>query len=311
MAARFASLTRDPETKAATLRVAGHGPWTLFNQGAHGNTELLLQGAEPGTYPLPDEVTRWTLFRLETPGGDAILAERLLPMAGGYNFRDVGGLTGAGGKHVRWGKLFRADDMGGLTKADLAYLASIPIKTVADFRTDAERAATPDKLPASVVNAPHLPVAPGHLNPSSASVEYGSTDAFMMAIYRDLALDDAITAVYRRFFSHVQCESDLPLLFHCSAGKDRTGFAAALILLALGVDKDTAMADYEASNEHLGDKYAPLIAANGGQGGLYTVKPSFLLAALDGIQTKYGSVETYLETALNVDIQAMRARYLF
>lgn len=122
--------------------------------------------------------------------------------------------------------------------------------------------------------------------------------------------DPAIAGTYRAFFAHVQESAALPLLFHCAAGKDRTGFAAAMILFALGVDEETIFADYEASNAYLGDKYAPAIAANPEHGGLFTVKRAYLEESLRAIEQEYGHVETYLESALAVDIQLMRERFL-
>lgn len=307
---QFATLSRNPATKEATLHVTGSGPWTLQAHKPSGGGPL-LEGTGPGAFRLPERAPAWARFRLETAGGSAIVAERQLPMAGGYNFRDLGGFAGADGKHVAWGKFFRTDDMANLTKADCAYLASIPIVTVVDFRTGKEKAKAPDTLPETVTKALHYPVAPGFLNPGNGNSRCDNADEFMLAVYRDLVLNEAITATYRRFFAHVQNGEDLPLSFHCSAGKDRTGFAAALILAALGVDRDVILADYEASNTCLGGKYAAIIAANPADAGLYTVKPAFLLQALALIDEKYGSIEQYLTEALDVDIQTMRARYLY
>ena len=309
MAAPFAAISRNPATKEGTLHVAGSGAWRFFAHDSSGG-ELLLEAAHPGVFPLPEASPRWTRFELETPEGRIPVAERQLPMAGGYNFRDIGGFAGVDGKHVAWGKLFRTDDMASLTKADCAYLASIPLVTVVDFRTETEKADAPDKFPESVVNALHYPIAPGFLNPEGSTKQYADSDDFMLGIYHDLVLDEGITATYRRFFNHVQNAANLPLSFHCAAGKDRTGFAAALVLFSLGVDKEAILADYEASNAYLGDKYAAIIATYPDQSGLYIVKPAFLMEALSLIDAKYGSMERYLTQALDIDIAAMRALFL-
>ncbi len=310
----FATITRNPQDKIATLTVRGVGPWALFageDASRIDYSRPLASGAGPAALRLPG-ITGWTCFALRAGGTVLYLAERLLPMAGGYNFRDLGGFTGAEGRQVAWGKLFRTDGLGALTDGDLAYLASIPIKTVIDFRTGDEAGRTPDKIPATVANIFPLPLAPGYLNPAAGKDvrDAAGSDAFMLRMYQELALDPAITATYRQFFSHVQNGGDIPLLFHCSAGKDRTGVAAALILLALGVDRETVLADYEMSNTYLGDKYASIIREKPHLLGLFTVKRVFLEEALRLIVSAYGSVTRYLETALAVDIAAMRRLFL-
>lgn len=313
----FASIERDPDTKGATLRITGGGAWEVsalpvarpIRDGINSSGPI-ASGSGPGVFPLPEAPRRWACFAVRRNDAAILAAERHLPMAGGFNFRDLGGFTGEGGKRVAWGTFIRADEMENLTVEDLAYLASIPLMTVVDFRTESETSRAPDRVPENVRTVLHRPVAPGYLN-EARNRPFTSAEDFMLGIYRDLALDPAIVETYRLFFRHVQNSADVPILFHCSAGKDRTGVAAALILLALGVDRKTVFADYTASNRYLGEKYAPLIAANPDQGGLYTVRPEFLEEALSLIESRYGSIEAYLTDALEVDIPAMREKYLY
>ena len=306
------AITRDAATKAATLTVAKDGPWQVFagkDAQTIDFTAPIATGAVSGSFPLP--VDGWAVFAVRQNGEERVLAERQLPMEGGYNFRDLGGIKGHDGKRTVWGKLFRTDDLQNLTKDDSAYLSSIPVATIVDFRTHYERDKGPDTIPPGVKNALHYPITPGNLDPRKNSPEdFGGMDNFMLAIYRDLVNDAAITATYRAFFRRVQQNADLPLLFHCSAGKDRTGFAAAMILFALGVDRETIFSDYEASNAYLGDKYAAIIAANPEHGGLFTVKPAYLEESLRVIEQEHGNVETYLTSVLDVDIALMRERFL-
>lgn len=306
------AITRDPASKAATLTVAATGQWEAYagkDAESMNFASPVASGEGPGEFPLPGD--RWTVFSIRQNGESRSLAERRLPMQGGYNFRDLGGIKGYGGKRVVWGKLFRTDDLQSLTREDSAYLASIPLTTIVDFRTHHERERKPELVPAGVKSALHCPIMPGNLDPRKNSPEsFGGMDNFMLAIYRDFVRDPAIAGTYRAFFAHVQESAALPLLFHCAAGKDRTGFAAAMILFALGVDEETIFADYEASNAYLGDKYAPAIAANPEHGGLFTVKRAYLEESLRAIEQEYGHVETYLESALAVDIQLMRERFL-
>lgn len=319
MTAEYASIRRDPETKSATLTVALSGDWSLYaGKNADedgGNFDVsppLASGTGPGEVALPDAPPGWSYFALRNGEEIFTLAERQLPMAGGYNFRDLGGFRGADGKRVVWGKFFRTDGLGNLTDADLAYLASVPVVTIVDFRTVEENLHSPDRVPATVKNVLHLPIAPGYLNPDAGKTleDYESPDEFMLHMYRDLAEDAGITATYRQFFGRVQNEADIPLIFHCSAGKDRTGLAAAYILTALGVDRETILTDYETSNAYLGDKYAAIVAAKPYLKGLFTVKKAFLRETFTLIEKEHGAVSSYLEAMLDVDIAAMRRRFL-
>ena len=311
-----ATITRNPATKNATLAVDTAGGWRVFaGRDVHSIdfSVTLATGNGPETLELP--TSAWACFALRTADDNTpplLFAERHLPMAGGYNFRDLGGFPGADGKHVVWGKLFRTDGLGSLTDADLAYLASIPVATIADFRTDEEDRHSPDRFPASVKHVLRLPIAPGYMSSRATQKleNYSHPDEFMLEMYRDLALDPQIVATYREFFASAQTEANLPLIFHCSAGKDRTGFAAALILHALGVDRQTILADYAVSNTYLGDKYAPYIEKHPHLKGLFTVKESFLEEAFTLVAVEYGSPDAYLENALGVDIHAMRRRFL-
>jgi protein-tyrosine phosphatase len=311
MTARFA-IARDATTKTATLTVAMEGPWQAFAGKDMRSVDFsapVAAGAETGSFPLPG--SSWTIFAVRQNGKEHFLAERQLPMKNGYNFRDLGGIPGHSGKLTVWGKLFRTDDLQNLTQEDAAYLATIPLTTIVDFRTHHERDKRPDTVLCSVKNALHYPIMPGNLNPHKNFPEdFGDIDEFMLAIYREFVRDQAITSAYRTFFRHVQENADLPLLFHCSAGKDRTGFAAAMLLFALGVDREIIFSDYEASNAYLGDKYAPIIAANPEHGGLFTVKRAYLEESLRVINEEHGNVETYLSSMLAVDIALMRERFV-
>lgn len=307
------TILRDAATKAATLRVTGRGAWEIYAGPAQDRideTRPVASGTGPGEFTLPVSSRAWACFSVRRGNAAFLAAERHLPMRGGYNFRDLGGLAGAGGKRVAWGKFIRADELENLTGDDLAYLESMPLRTIVDFRTESEVQRAPDKVPVSVGTVLHSPVAPGYLNAGHTG-RFTSSEDFMLGIYRDLALDPAIAETYRLFFKHVQNDKDVPILFHCAAGKDRTGVAAAFVLFALGVDREAVFADYTASNVYLGAKYAPIIASAPEQQGLYTVQPSFLAEALDLIEDRHGSVENYLRDVLEVDIPALRERYLY
>ncbi len=220
-------------------------------------------------------------------------------------------LTACGRKVVP-GRLFRADDLHTLCESDLEFLAAIPITTVIDFRSETEVARHPDRLPASVRKHLLFPIVPGRLEPwnPDEGLRAKGGQGFMTDIYRSLVLDEHCIDVYRKFFHHVQSEDSLPVLFHCSAGKDRTGMAAAYILLSLGVDWESIMRDYMESNICLAGKYDQIIARRPERASIFFADPCYLSAAVEAMEEQCGSVERYLGTVLGVDLEAMRARFL-
>ena len=297
-------IIRDKASRAATLEIPHETAWELFV--ADGDTDVpVLAGEGAGSFAVPVPATRHTLFALRMHNETYLLAERLLPLAGAWNVRDLGGFTGADGRRVKWGRLFRADDLYCLTETDRTYLASIPVVTVFDFRTEEERINAPDLLPDSVARVFACPVRPGKLTPNAVrrACAPGEAEALMCRIYEDLVTDEASLAVYRQFFERLAEPETIPMLFHCSAGKDRTGLAAALLLFALGVDLDEVMEDYLASRVYLKGKYEDTSA-------FYTVDASFLGAAITAMETRSGSVEAFLRQELKTDLAAMRARFL-
>ena len=304
------AIVRDKATKEATFIAPEHGDWQLYGPG--GGREPILEGDGPGIFPIPAAGTGYACFQLEHNGRRRVLAERLLPMAGGYNFRDLGGVPAVEGSLVRCGRLVRSDGLAALTGPDLDYLSSIPITTVVDFRTHSEADRAPDRLPARARRI-HIPVLPGRLDNEEERDELLATlggEKLMEFMVRALVVEQDIIDGYRKFFQLVQNEENLPLLFHCSAGKDRTGHAAALILLSLGVGRDVVMADYMASVRYLQGKYDNLIARHPDWEPLFTVKPQYLQAAMDAMEAKSGSVEAYLANELAVDANRMRALFL-
>ena len=235
-----------------------------------------------------------------------------LPLSMGRNFRDLGGLPAAGGRRVVSGRLFRADDLHGLCPEDLDILAAIPIATVIDFRSQSEALRNPDKLPASVRNHLLLPIVPGRLEPwnPDEGLRAKGGHGFMADIYRSLVLDEPCIAMYREFFRCVQSGDCLPLLFHCSAGKDRTGMAAVFILLSLGVDWEHIVRDYMDSNICLAGKYDNIIARRPERAPIFFADPGYLHAAIAAMEEKSGSVDRYLISVLGIDPERMRACFL-
>lgn len=174
---------------------------------------------------------------------------RSLPLAGATNFRDLGGYVGHGGRAVKWRRIFRSDHLAGLTPEDQALLADLGVARAVDFRGQAESAAYAYALPGVQYHPLHIEptVVQRALELQRAGRQLTAQDAvgLMQDTYRGFVHDNAprFAELFRLLLA-----SDAPLVFHCTAGKDRTGFAAALILLALGVPRDVVMHDYLLTN---------------------------------------------------------------
>lgn len=231
---------------------------------------------------------------------------RVLPMQGAYNVRDLGGYPAADNKHVKWHKVFRSGDLNKLTESDLVYFSEIPIKSYIDFRDSAEIAAAPDRKPTSLVHEYLLPIETGSII-DMAQITKENAPGLMVEGNKIFARDNQ--AVYREFFQILMNDDTTPLLFHCSAGKDRTGFGAALFLSSLGVDRDTIIKDYMLSNECLADKYADMIKAKPELAPLMSVKKEYIQAAFDVIDNEFGGIDNYLTKNLNVDLEKMKRLY--
>ena len=231
-------------------------------------------------------------------------------LTGAPNFRDLGGYRNADGDTVRRHHLFRSDHLGNLAADDIALLSGKLREKVRvlDLRGVAERETAACVLDGVTVHS--LAIEPTNVQVLSDLTDAGHklTQAdvvrHMQDTYRGFVRDN--THRFASLFGHLLERGD-PLVFHCTAGKDRTGFAAALILLSLGVSNDDVMRDYLLTNERLKPKtewkgLAPEVASV-----LYRVQPEFLDAAFEVVQQKYGDVETYLREGLGLR-EAERAR---
>ena len=226
---------------------------------------------------------------------------RSLNLAGATNFRDMGGYVGHGGRQLRWRRLFRSDHLGALTGQDLQILRELQVLRVCDFRGMQERVSAACVIDGAQVHS--LPIEPTIVQRLSSMLEAGHKPgeaqvvALMQETYRGFVREN--TPRFAALFGHLLA-SDTPLVFHCTAGKDRTGFAAALILHALGVPRDVILHDYLLTNELLKPGRAshtvpPDIAAV-----LFRVQEPFLAAALHAVEEDHGSLDNYLSSALGV-----------
>lgn len=257
---------------------------------------------------------------------------RLLPLEGGRNFRDLGGYETEDGRSVKWGKLYRSGVMDGLTDGDYDYLAGLGIQVICDLRTARERAEEPTEWRAGDVEYLTFPD-PQEDDAMGLMAIFRDPDATpqmvsqsMAASYAGIAEDQ--TPAYREMFDRL-AGGEIPLAFNCSAGKDRTGIGAALILTALGVPRGTVVADYALSEtyvdymkEFAGDgqaipedspyaflaKLPPEMVAP-----LMRSDPLYIETALADIEAEYGSVMTFLEEEVDVtedELASIRAALL-
>lgn len=224
------------------------------------------------------------------------------------NFRRVG----AGAAELR--NLYRSDHLGALDAPDAAQIRALGITRVLDFRGIEERTSAACRLPDVTVHS--LPIEPTIVQKLVALVASGHrlTAADMVAhmqdTYRGFVRHN--TPRFAEFFGHLLASGE-PTVFHCTAGKDRTGFAAALLLKALDVPDDEVMRDYLLTNDRL---QLPEVSRLGlpreAMHVLWRVQPEFLQAALDEADASYGSLEGYLREGLGLrDAQRRDLRRLY
>ena len=232
-----------------------------------------------------------------------------IPIAGTYNFRDVGGYPVDGGV-TRPGKLFRADALGRLGQEGREGLRELGIRIVIDLRDDFEVEALPDDLDGLDVDVLRLPVFEGS-GESASSI--GST---IVDLYEKIVFQH--TEVVVRALREIADTGGAPVVVHCTAGKDRTGIVIALALLAVGVDRETVLADYELSEENLAGPWIEgMLALVRGYGVQVTPDLRVILGGsprealettIDRIEQRADSVRAYLLDAGLDEFELVRLR---
>ena len=240
---------------------------------------------------------------------------RHLNLAGASNFRDLGGYAGQDGRIVRWRRLFRSNHLGHLTPADIAMLRQLGVRSAFDFRGKDERVEA--LCGVDDIETHSLPVEPTVVAALRAIHATGrpanADDALevMRDSYRGYVEHN--TPRFRALFAHL-LQDRAPLVIHCTAGKDRTGFACALILHTLGVADDVIAEDYLLTNRfYRRDPTASSDLSDEVRQVLGTVQAAFLAAAFETINAGYGSLDNYLRDGLGIgaaERDALRERYL-
>jgi protein-tyrosine phosphatase len=240
---------------------------------------------------------------------------RSLNFAGATNFRDLGGYPGRNGRLVQWRKLFRSDQLAGLTADDRAAVGVLGLKSAFDLRGTEERLPVYQVDGLTVHSLPIEPVIVSLLTTRLASgtpLSAAETAEMVRDSYRNYVRSH--TPIYRTLFKHL-VEDSAPLVIHCTAGKDRTGFAAALILTSLGVSHELVVEDYLLTNQfwRAPQSVAHTWLPTDVRAVLLSVETSFLAAALDAIKSDYGNLDSYLEDGLGLghrERETLEAHYL-
>lgn len=248
---------------------------------------------------------------------------KILAVRHAENIRELGGYKTKDGREIAQHKLIRSASINHIDRQDKKYLAEYGIKKVVDFRSLEERNTQPDQVIPAAENI-FLPIFPleesktASASPKKMLQRMQAVDtAFqqMVEVYQHFVTDQHIRGQYRKFFDLVLAneKANESLLFHCTAGKDRTGFAALLLLTSLGVDQETIIQDYLATNRYLKKvvqemyKKAELAGVSAdaihGIEDMMTAKEIYLQTSFDQIKENYGTVMAFIHEGIGVSRQ--------
>jgi len=226
---------------------------------------------------------------------------RHLNLEGASNFRDLGGYRTSDGRMVRWRQIFRSNHLGHLTAADTDIVRAVGLRSAFDLRGREERTAAACGLEEITVHP--LPIEPtvvAALRARLAAGSLSSNDAreIMRESYRSYVRHN--THSFRALFAHL-LQDHAPLVIHCTAGKDRTGFACALVLHALGVPDDVIAEDYLLTNRlYQRDPASGTDLPEDVREAIGSVETSYLAAAFEAIHADYGGLDLYLKDGLGL-----------
>ncbi|WKY46899.1 tyrosine-protein phosphatase [Eubacteriaceae bacterium ES3] len=229
------------------------------------------------------------------------LSKRLIQLENSINIRDIGGYTGYQGGKVKWRKVIRSEELAHLSDKDVEFFHDLRLKHVFDFRNESKARKQVDRLPSSTQY--HLNPIFDSLGARTSSIDFtqpGAVDSFMRGVYHEQTEQRA-----QRFadvLKYLTIPTETPLLYHCTNGKDRTGFMTYLLLGILGVNDETILSDYTLTNLTFDESYQVLGNIMSEELGVdnhhlwefYGVKPDWLKISMDYINGNYGHVEAYL-----------------
>ncbi|GIP18836.1 protein-tyrosine-phosphatase [Paenibacillus montaniterrae] len=246
-------------------------------------------------------------------------AERVVALQGVSNFRDMGGYETEDQRTVKWGKLFRSADLSRATAEDIEKIASLQLAWICDLRTLGERTSNVTPVFAAEVNE-HLSFLDSADPNAMLKSQQALSEELLVELNRQMAHR---IEVIRSFVKRWLSLEGKPFLFHCMAGKDRTGFIGAFILRALGVPLEQIKQDYALTNVYLNTK--GLLQANDSQlemmkqmspaiiQALMEAREAYIAAAMDEIDQRFGGFELYWQQTLGfteVELQQLRTWYV-
>lgn len=281
-------------------------------EGDASKKQLLVVDKETHLLLLTEDLP--VFFIIQKPDGfSEIVGERIIPFEGCFNFRDLGGYVNTAGKRVKWGKLYRSSLLSNLTTKDYDTLETMGIKWICDLRSTAEIVAKPSPIFPTIKNR-HIPIGTAK-NETSETQKMDIPDD--PRVYEPLMGESYRVFVqskdgFREILEYIIDKADLPFLFHCTAGKDRTGVLGALLLKLLDVPEKTILADYELTNQYadaiLGEMRGLIEAFSGNTQKIELehfrpmaeARPGYLEIAFDEMRKEYGSVDAYLEKGIGI-----------
>ncbi|MDJ0756915.1 MAG: tyrosine-protein phosphatase [Ardenticatenaceae bacterium] len=233
------------------------------------------------------------------------VGERYLPLKKAVNVRDIGGYNTADGRQIKWGQIFRGGDLSRLSNADQRYLQRIGVSLICDLRSNGELNERADVVPEGITYQ-HMPVNEGHGplqgHANTLLFDRGGLHQVMCNLYVQMVRDRA--PVFGQLLTLLADPANLPLMIHCTAGKDRTGVSIALLMELLGVPKETIIADYTQSNRSFDQLYSAFQLSRGRFSrigipvadlkALFQSHPDWLASAWSHIHTRYETIEEYL-----------------
>jgi protein-tyrosine phosphatase len=270
-------------------------------------------------------------FRLYHPDGvrELTIYNRHFTFNKVLNFRDIGGIRTEDGRQVRWGKIYRSGKLEKLKEEEFNAMRALGIKTVVDLRTDGEVHDSPDNVPENEgVDWVHIPISgitDEELERTNKEIRKQSAEEFDGAGKMETVMErfaDQGAQDFAKVFRLLLDEDKHSLVYHCTAGKDRTGLLTALILSSLGVSEEVIMQEYLLSNYYRYDKIERNARLGAHILGIETeasraimdVRPSYLNSSFTFIKSKYGSIQNYLQEGLGLsaeDLDKMKELYLY
>jgi protein-tyrosine phosphatase len=225
-----------------------------------------------------------------------VTVDRIIELEGAVNFRDLGGYETVDGQRTRWRVVFRADGLGELTEADLDILRQLRIRTVIDLRTGHELEQSRFDVEAHPVEFHHFPFIQSLINPE----DFEQAPGFLGTQYRRM-LEEAAPQIAGAL-SALAAPQARPAVFHCTAGKDRTGLLSAIVLSLLGVPEDTVVADYALSGAAMTRLRAKLLIkfpdgqllVDADTDALFSADPANMVALFAHLKERYGTMAEYV-----------------